>query len=108
MEPQFANLIDGKVVPCDIKDYIAKTEKNVQSRQIGRYETDTHMVSTVFLGINHAWTRDARPIWFETMIFAKENDLLDQYCQRYTTLKEAQIGHEATIALLKAEVAKRR
>lgn len=48
------------------------------------------MVSTVFLGINHAFS-GGPPIVFETMVFSKGGD---GDCHRYATWEEAEEGHE--------------
>lgn len=53
-------------------------------------------VSTVFLGINHAFL-GGEPILFETMIFGGQQD---GYCQRYSTWEEAEVGHQKAIELL--------
>lgn len=53
-------------------------------------------VSTVFLGINHRHGQ-GEPILFETMIFGGEHD---NYCERYSTLDEAEAGHQKAIELV--------
>lgn len=52
-------------------------------------------VSTVFLGLDHAFGRTARPVLFETMIFGGPEDG-DQ--RRWCTEEEAQRGHNAIVA----------
>ena len=49
-------------------------------------------ISTVWLGINHQWEPTGPPLFFETMIF---DGPLDGECWRYSTLDQAQQGHEA-------------
>ena len=51
---------------------------------------DLH-VSTVFLGVNHAFM-DETPVLFETMVFPLDS-YLDEYVQRYHTYAEAKAGH---------------
>lgn len=58
-------------------------------------------VSTVFLGIDHNFTRNGPPILFETMIFGGK---LNQYQERYCTWKEAEKGHEVAVKLAKKEL----
>lgn len=53
-------------------------------------------VSTVFLGLNHAWN-DEEPVLFETMIFGGEHD---QFQERYHTWTEAENGHKKALAML--------
>lgn len=67
-------------------------------------------ISTVWLGINHSFSRyfdneEKKPIIFETMIFDErenvpENDL-DEYQERYSTLEEAEEGHKKAILFVK-------
>jgi hypothetical protein len=45
-------------------------------------------VSTVFLGIDHAW--EGPPLLFETMVFGGP---LDEEMERYSTWEEAERGH---------------
>jgi hypothetical protein len=114
-----AKLVDRKVVPCSLTEW-AEWDPEHEKRRIGRHETETHLVSTVFLGLNHGWIGlDIRPIWFETMIFDKtQRHELEVggkltgtwsigetiYEERYSTLEEAEQGHQAAIAWLKERI----
>ena len=50
-------------------------------------------VSTVHLGIDHGWG-EGPPIIFESMVFARAEDVSDDLDQqRYATLEEARSGH---------------
>jgi hypothetical protein len=53
-------------------------------------------VSTVWLGLNHAWG-DGPPLIFETMIFGGP---MDQYQERYSTEEQAAIGHGFAVQAL--------
>lgn len=53
-------------------------------------------VSTVFLGLNHAWGNE-EPVLFETMIFGGEHD---QYQERYHTWAEAEEGHKKALEIV--------
>jgi hypothetical protein len=57
---------------------------------------DGRWVSTVFLGINHQFG-EGPPLIFETMVFPNENDLSEEYCERYSTEEEAQAGHDRIV-----------
>ena len=119
---RFAKLEDRQIVPCTLTEW-ATWDPEHAKRIIGRHETETHLVSTVFLGLDHGWIGlDTRPIWFETMIFDKtqrrELELDGKltgtwtigdaiYEKRYSTLKEAEQGHEAAIAWLEQELSKK-
>lgn len=54
-----------------------------------------YWVSTVFLGLDHAW--GGRSQWFETMVFPRDS-MCDLHMQRYETYDEAIIGHERALA----------
>lgn len=74
--------------------------KRQKERRVGS-DTFTNMageeinVSTVFLALDHAFSQEAGPILFETMIFGGEQD---QWQRRYRTWADAEFGH--TLALL--------
>lgn len=90
-----ARLIDRKVVPCEFEESLDQWDND--NRRVARDVIEDQTVSTVFLVINHGW--NGVPLWFETMIFGGPDD---QYCQRYTTWEQAQKGHDAVVAKLKA------
>lgn len=56
-------------------------------------------ISTVWLGINHAWTADSDPIIFETMIFGGE---YDNWQWRYPTEEDALFHHHEIVKNLMA------
>ena len=56
-------------------------------------------VSTVFLGLDHAFQPGGPPLLFETMIFGGR---LDGHQERFTTWAEAVTGHEALCAQVAA------
>lgn len=69
--------------------------------RLNRSVAQTHLgrlgyVSTVFLGLNHAWD-DGPPLLFETLVFGGP---LDETMERYTTEEQARIGHEFMIMRL--------
>jgi hypothetical protein len=53
-------------------------------------------VSTVFLGLNHAYDQGP-PLLFETMVFGGP---MDEFMDRYTTEEQALAGHEFTVQAL--------
>lgn len=55
-------------------------------------------VSTVFLGIDHAFSDSKAPLLFETMVFGGK---LDQEMSRYSTWDEADAGHKAMLKRVK-------
>jgi hypothetical protein len=54
---------------------------------------DGKWISTVWLGLNHNWG-EGKPLIFETMVFPSKSDLSELDIDRYSTLEEAQKGHE--------------
>lgn len=80
----------------DILEWARWIEKN-ENKVIKQTNLPNNiLVSTVFLGINHAFM-DGPPILFETMIFGGEHN---QYQNRYATYEEAEKGHEEAIQLV--------
>jgi hypothetical protein len=74
---------------------------NPKRKQIGYDELtdlngDEVRVSTVFLGLDHAYG-SSKPVLWETMIFGGEND---QYQERYTSYEDALEGHQKTLTLI--------
>lgn len=53
-------------------------------------------VSTVFLGLDHAWMEGQKPQIFETMVFEGEG-YSEIYMRRYSTYNEAKKGHRKAI-----------
>jgi hypothetical protein len=64
--------------------------ENFNNRKLAHDEIDGVTISTVFLGLDHAWG-DGPPLLFETMIFGGSHD---QYQERYSSKKEALAGHK--------------
>lgn len=86
-------ILDGKTAvpePDLIKwgQWLEKANRQVNQTYIG----DDIRVSTVFLGINHAWRPDEPLALFETMVFGGP---LDLEMDRYSTWDSAEQGHAA-------------
>jgi hypothetical protein len=120
IKQRFAKLGDRQIVPCTLTEW-AMWDREREKRLIGRHETETHLVSTVFLGLDHAFCSEVRPQWFETMIFDKtqrhelelDGKLTGEwtlgeviYEERYSTLQEAEEGHQTAMAWLNEEIKK--
>lgn len=84
-------------VPCDDTIqwglWMESADRHVAQATIGDVQ-----VSTVFLGLDHSFERDAEPLVFETMIFGGEHD---GYMDRYSTWLEAEEGHQRALAMVK-------
>ena len=59
-------------------------------------------VSTVWLGVDHGWSGDGKPIIFETMVFPGRNDLSDICMERYSTEEEAIEGHKRMCKMVRS------
>lgn len=80
---------DGK--PIDL-DTWCKLMGDLEYRIIAKTKLkDGQEVSTVWLGLNHAFL-SGRKLIFETMVFPECDEM-----ERYETLEEAKRGHEAMI-----------
>lgn len=87
-------ILDGKcAVPTDfygwLKWCVANEGKGDYRRVAQSGEKDKLWVSTVFLGLDHAWG-GGPPMIFETMIFGGEHD---QDQERCSTWEEAEAMH---------------
>lgn len=60
-----------------------------------------YFISTVDLGINHAFGNTA-PLYYETMIFI-DGEWLELYLKRYATEEEALKGHKEIMKALRGE-----
>lgn len=88
-------ILDGKIpVPCDETFAWGKWYETA-NRTVAYSEIGSVEISTVFLGINHAFGGDL-PILFETMIFGGKKD---GYQERYRTWEEAEDGHLRAVAI---------
>ena len=73
------------------------------STNVGRDIVDGYLVSTVHLGLNHAYGGGPH-LTFETMIFLNDNYAdteFEEYQERYHTLEEAKAGHQEAIKWLR-------
>jgi len=94
---------DHNVVPLDIDDREAAMREwgrffeDTENRRVGVDEIGDVRVSTVFLGLNHAFFSE-EPLWFETMVFGGDHD---QDMERYATWEQAEAGHREVVRRLK-------
>ena len=91
---------NNKPIPASITEAGDWLEEGSDRRTVKRDEIGDILVSTVFLGLDHAWTPGGKPVLWETMIFGGEHD---QYQERYTSHKDALEGHEKALTLITKE-----
>ena len=72
-----------------------KAERHVGDTQVGKLR-----VSTVFLGLDHSFSRGV-PILFETMIFGDDPI---HYQERYATWEDAEEGHRIAVKIAKQKI----
>lgn len=76
-------------------------DKNLERKVVKQDYVGDIWVSTVFLGLDHAWPRDGITlILWETLIFGGE---YDQYQYRYTSYEDALEGHQTALNLITKE-----
>jgi len=76
-------------------------DENLERKVVKQDHLDDGVwVSTVFLGLDHAWPKGNTPVLWETMIFGGEHD---QYQDRYTSYEDALEGHKKALTLITKE-----
>lgn len=88
MRSEYFKLVDGQPVPTDQMGW---AESWRHDRIVAKTKLGDSEVSTVFIGLNHAFG-SGPPMIYETMVFG---GVLDQECEHYSTPEEARAGHEA-------------
>lgn len=91
---------DGSI-STDIVDWVRLCGDDAY-RRVAKTDVGDVLVSTVWLGIDHAFGGGGPPVIFETMVFGGP---LDEECDRYSTEAEAIAGHEAMVARVQAVLA---
>jgi hypothetical protein len=98
-------VLDAAGNPCKANltewaQFFESPKKRVlQQDRVGKY-----FVSTVFLGIDHNFAGGGEPLLWETMIFP-EGGLRELYQCRYSTLQQAESGHQSALNLARSFVA---
>lgn len=108
---------DRQGKPIGMMDWARKHE-DYDYRTVAQHWVRGWMVSTVWLGLDHNFTRSGPPVIFETMIFAPKDVTvgredwedggdasgtlpdLDRYQDRYATEEAAQAGHDRALAAM--------
>lgn len=75
----------------------ARMFSKTSDRIVGKTATGDGDVSTVFLGLDHAYG-EGPPLLFETLVFGGP---LDQEMVRYSTYEQAEQGHTAMVERVK-------
>ena len=96
---------DKHGVPITLGQWIGLFE-DLDYRRVAFTDLGQVQISTVWLGIDHNFTRQGPPVIFETMLFGlfADLDLADRTQWRYRTLEEAQTGHERVVADVQKQI----
>lgn len=99
---------DGE--PIDDVMVWARLFEDTQYRFVGQTDVTSEdgakfRISSVWMGMNHAYHPNDPPLIFETMVFidepgAVELDWADHYMERYTTEAEALAGHKRIVDMV--------
>lgn len=98
---KYYKLHHRKPVECSQKEYSDQFYP-IYKRRVRRKAIGVYWISTVFLGLDHNYSREGSPILFETMIFSdtfEDSDL--DYCERCSTWREALKMHRDAIEHVK-------
>ena len=87
---------NNKPIRSTIVDCGEWLEENPERKAVRQEKIDDVFISTVFLGLDHAWNSGIPVLW-ETMIFGGEHD---QYQERYTSYEDALEGHQIALNLV--------
>ena len=71
MSPRHYVLRDRKVVSVDLMEWADWVEFHNQEKIVKQETIGPYWVSTVFLGLDHNWSRTGPPILWETLVFGK-------------------------------------
>lgn len=87
---------DHTTTPVEMMEWALWASKD-KGKSVVKQDTFGEVrVSTVFLGLNHAYLGQGAPLIFETMIFGGKDD---GFQERYSTWDQALKGHQKTIDL---------
>lgn len=87
-------LVGHAAVPTDLMTWARWFESAREDRVVAKTDVNHVCVSTVFLGLDHAFG-EGPPQLFETLVFG--GPLADEM-ERYSTWDEAEAGHKAMVA----------
>lgn len=90
---------DHSVTPCkDVRKWAMAFEK--MNRRVAHDVIGRTSISTVFLGLNHAFEQSESPLLFETMTFPD-----NETCERCSTWDEAVAQHRRVCAKVREKEA---
>lgn len=91
-------LLDENKQPYEVSlEESYKVYRDMDMKIVKQETVGDSKVSTVFLGLDHAWGHENGPILFETMIF---DGYYEGFQRRYKTYDEALQGHKDTVEMV--------
>lgn len=90
--------IDGR--PLTMKEYLDIQEKD-RYKRVGQDVVGPFLISTVWLGMDHAFQQEEGPLIFETMVFLDDDYGNEILCYRYKTKEAAREGHAHVVKRVK-------
>lgn len=87
----WAILVDGNPFPVDAATWAEWFHTHEEERRIGRTRIKNHLISTVFMGLDHN-ALHGKPHYFESALMVDGE--FDRVLERYATMEEARLGHE--------------
>lgn len=97
-------LAEDGITPIPAPDVVKFYEwfDDINNRFVRRQTVHKHLISTIFIGIDHSFGRGDPELW-ETMVFPS-NSVENVYCDRYSSYKDAIIGHKKAVAWVKENI----
>lgn len=95
--------VNNKPVPSNSTDAIIFRDKNFDKQvRVGFDKVGEIEISTVFLGVNHNFSKKGPPIFWETMVkgMLDVNGEPEFFIQRYSSYEEAVKGHKAALLII--------
>jgi hypothetical protein len=92
-------LVEGIPVPEPDLLKWGKWFEDISNRRVALTNIGVVRVSTVFLGMDHNFSREGPPVLYETLV---ENGALDDRMERYCTREDALRGHFEIVRLVLA------
>lgn len=90
LEKYILNEKGRPVIETDLHKWARWFSENTKEREVAKDEVKGRTITTTFLGISHRFNSSNKPLLYETMVFGEELE----FVQRYSTKKEALIGHK--------------
>lgn len=86
--------------PCNLWEWAEQCEnmRKTRTKHVNCEIINGKRISTIWLGLDHQWEDDGLPLIFETMVFDNYEEI---YCDRYSTWKEAEEGHQKAVEWVK-------